>query len=67
MAAPNKIRLEKRNPSTMRRLSISLPSNIYVELERLAARDSRSLAWIARKAVQDYVERQEPLFHQSAS
>ena len=47
------------------RLSVSLPNDLYREVELLAKRDSRSLAWVIRKAVENLVKQEQPLFHQS--
>jgi metal-responsive CopG/Arc/MetJ family transcriptional regulator len=47
------------------RLSISLPRNLYDEVVRISKRDSRSKGWVIRKAVEDLVKAELPLFNQS--
>lgn len=44
-----------------KRLSISVPHSLYQELEAQAARNNVSLAWVARKALSEYLERDIPL------
>jgi hypothetical protein len=51
--------------SEVTRLSVTLPSDLYREVELLAKRDSRSLAWVIRRAVENLVKQEQPLFHQS--
>jgi metal-responsive CopG/Arc/MetJ family transcriptional regulator len=52
--------------STMR-ASISFPSDVYQELERIAEAKKVSLAWVIREAAEKYVADQWPLFANSAS
>ena len=52
-----------RQAATLR-LTISFPSDLYAELERIAKRDKRSLGWVVRKAVEDLAKAEEPLLHQ---
>lgn len=47
----------------MKRLTVSFPAGLYAELEKLAARDSRSLGWIIRKSAEELVKQDQPLFH----
>jgi predicted DNA-binding protein len=47
------------------RLSISLPVELYHEVELMAQRDSRSLAWVVRKAVENHVKQELPIFNQT--
>jgi predicted transcriptional regulator len=47
------------------RLSVSLSKELYGEVEKIAKRDSRSMGWVIRKAVEDLVKAELPLFHQS--
>lgn len=49
----------------MQRLSVSLPPDLYAEIDKIAKRDSRSMAWVMRKAAEDLVKQEQPLFHQS--
>jgi metal-responsive CopG/Arc/MetJ family transcriptional regulator len=67
MASLEEEQTSKKPIANTRRFSITLPLETYLELERAAKRDFRSLSWVAGKAVQEYIERQEPLFHQRAS
>ncbi len=40
------------------RASISFPAGDYVELERLAATKKVSLAWVVRRATEEYLAKQ---------
>jgi len=55
--------LETSKPS---RLSISLSTTQYREVSRLASQKRVSVAWVIRDAVEDYLAKHEPLFHQRA-
>jgi len=44
-----------------KRLSISVPRAVYQELEAQAARNNVSLAWVVRKALSEYLDRDIPL------
>lgn len=46
----------------VQRITISLPKELYSEVERIAEKDSRSMAFIIRKAVQAYVNEEQGLF-----
>ena len=46
------------------RLSVSLPRELYDEVGKIAKRDSRSLGWVVRKAVEELVKAELPLFNQ---
>ena len=50
---------EKDSP----RLTISLPRKLYDEVQAIAAKESRSLAWVVRKALENLVAEEQPLFH----
>lgn len=43
------------------RASVSFPSNVYQELERIAEVKRVSLAWVVREAAEKYVAEQWPL------
>jgi len=43
------------------RASVSFPTGVYQELERIAAAKKVSLAWIVREATEKYVADQWPL------
>jgi predicted DNA-binding protein len=44
------------------RLSVTLPSETYVSLERIARKKNFSLAWIVRDATEKYISDELPLF-----
>lgn len=44
-------------PTTKQRLSINLPDGEYAELAVLADKHNVSMAWIGRKAINDFLER----------
>jgi hypothetical protein len=44
------------------RASISFPTEVYQELERIAEAKKVSLAWVVREAAEKYVADQWPLF-----
>ena len=46
------------------RASVSFPSDVYAELERIAAAKKVSLAWVVRDAAEKYVADQWPLLEQ---
>lgn len=43
------------------RASVSFPSEVYAELERIAASKKVSIAWVVREAAERYVAEQWPL------
>lgn len=43
------------------RASVSFPSQLYLELERIAASKKVSLAWVVREASEKYIADQWPL------
>lgn len=45
------------------RFTVSLPVAMNTELERIGRRDSRSRAWLIRKAVEALLKQENPLFH----
>ena len=47
----------------MVRLTISLPKSLYGEVQNLAKRDDRSLAFVIRKAVEQRVHEEQPLLY----
>jgi predicted transcriptional regulator len=42
-------------------MSVSLPSSLHAELERIARDKKVSLAWVMREAAEKYVANQWPL------
>lgn len=59
-----KLRAVKRSLKTMR-ASVSFPTHVYEELERIAAAKKVSLAWVVREATEKYVADQWPLLANS--
>jgi predicted transcriptional regulator len=53
---------KSKKPSQTVRLSVTLPQNLHDNLESLAEKQDVSLAWVMRKAAEQYVENQNPLF-----
>jgi metal-responsive CopG/Arc/MetJ family transcriptional regulator len=51
----------KQKRPRSRRTSISLPSEVYDTVERMAARQKVSFAWLVRDAVEKYVAERWPL------
>lgn len=49
------------------RLTISLPKPLYGEVQAMAKRDDRSLAFVIRKAVEGYVRDDQPLLYSKKS
>lgn len=47
--------------SDTKRLSISIPHDVYQALDACAASNDVSLAWVVRKALIDYLDRDIPL------
>lgn len=43
------------------RASVSFPSDVYSEMERIAASKRVSVAWVVREAAERYVTEQRPL------
>ena len=60
MTKPRDQRELRAVPKTTR-ASVSFPSEIYEELERLAAAKKVSLAWVVREAAEKYLADQWPL------
>jgi metal-responsive CopG/Arc/MetJ family transcriptional regulator len=46
------------------RLSVTLPSETYASLERIAKKKKVSLAWVVRDATEKYVSDELPLFRE---
>lgn len=42
----------------MQRLTISIPTELYAEIQRIAESDSRSLAWVIRHAIELRVQQE---------
>lgn len=54
-------------PTANQRISVSLPSNYYAALQRLAEEKRVSIAWVIRDAVRDYVDSESPLWNEIRS
>jgi metal-responsive CopG/Arc/MetJ family transcriptional regulator len=54
---------QHEEPDDSVRFSVSLPKPLYHEVQVLAKREDRSLAFVVRKAVENYVREDQPLFH----
>lgn len=52
---------DHRRQGDTKRLSISIPSDVYKALDAHAASNDVSLAWVVRKALTDFLERDIPL------
>ncbi|HEU5080194.1 MAG TPA: ribbon-helix-helix protein, CopG family [Opitutaceae bacterium] len=62
---PKRPKAETENEATdMQRLTISLPKTLYAHVERIAKRESRSMAWVIRKGIESVIKEDEPLFNQ---
>jgi hypothetical protein len=55
-----RLRRPRALPPTTR-VSVSFPTNVYEELERIAGAKRVSLAWVVREATAKYVADQWPL------
>jgi metal-responsive CopG/Arc/MetJ family transcriptional regulator len=55
---PNSTIIPKSEPSP--RLSVTLPSETYVSLERIAKKKKVSLAWVVRDATEKYISDELP-------
>ena len=54
-------RYSKRPAPPVTRASVSFPTDVYADLERLAAAKKVSLAWVVREAAERYVADQSTL------
>ena len=59
-----KTKVPKEGNQKSTRTTVSLPSEDYKELERIAVRNKVSIAWVIREAVSHYLAEQAPLFRQ---
>jgi len=55
----------KRPVTAVTRASVSFPSDVYADLERLAMVKKVSLAWVVREAAERYVADQSSLIEKS--
>ena len=54
--------ISPQSPSRTTRATISFPTEIYLELERIAEAKKVSVAWVVREAAEKYLDAQWPLF-----
>jgi predicted transcriptional regulator len=47
-----------KDPKKMTRITISIDPEEYQAVEQMAEKDERSASWVIRKAVHEYLERQ---------
>jgi predicted transcriptional regulator len=59
--------ISRRKTEKKMRFSITVTPDTYKEIECIADRESRSIAWVVRKAVENLVREEQPLFHQRTS
>jgi len=52
---------QKRSVSASARASVSFPTDLYTELERIAQARKVSIAWVVRDAAEKYIAAQWPL------
>ncbi len=55
-------RRKSRERAKSVRTSVSIPQELHEEVERIAARQQVSVAWVIRQAVKKFVEAERPLF-----
>jgi predicted DNA-binding ribbon-helix-helix protein len=58
--------MSKVPPKKSTRTTVTLPTQDYRELERIALRQRVSVAWLIRAAVDRYLTDQSPLFRRNA-
>ena len=51
-----------KKDSSMTRITVSFPTDIHGELERLAEAKKVSFGWVVREAAEQYLQSQWPLF-----
>lgn len=56
---------QRGRSSRTTRASVSFPTDVYAELERIAAAKKVSLAWVVRDAAEKYVADQWPLLERA--
>jgi metal-responsive CopG/Arc/MetJ family transcriptional regulator len=59
--APNRTQIKEPEKKATR-ASVTFPTEIYSEMERIAEQKKVSVAWVVRDAVEKYVAEQYPLF-----
>jgi hypothetical protein len=60
---PLKKQPESEDEGDTVRLTISLPKLLYAEVQHIAKRDDRSLAFVIRKAIEQRVHEEQPLLN----
>ncbi len=61
MPAARRVTKPRIRTADTTRASVSFPSDVYEELERIAESKKVSLAWVVREAAEKYVADQWPL------
>lgn len=61
MPRPASISKPRIRSADTTRASVSFPSDVYAEMERIAASKRVSVAWVVREAAERYVAEQWPL------
>jgi predicted transcriptional regulator len=59
-----KTKVTKQRNHKSARTTVSLPSEDYEELEKIAVKNRVSVAWVIREAVSHYLAEQVPLLRQ---
>ena len=59
-----KTKVTKEGSQKSTRTTVSIPSEDYQDLERIALRNKVSVAWVVREAVSHYLAEHAPLFRQ---
>ncbi len=49
----------EKDSKKMTRITISIDPNEYETVEKIAEKDERSASWVIRKAVSEFLERQD--------
>ncbi len=58
---PRSISKPRLRTADVTRASVSFPSDVYAEIEKIAASKKVSVAWVVREAAERYVAEQWPL------
>ncbi|MGJ4727887.1 CopG family transcriptional regulator [Luteimonas sp. SDU101] len=58
---PRSISKPRLGAADVTRASVSFPSDVYAEIEKIAASKKVSVAWVVREAAERYVAEQWPL------
>lgn len=61
MSRSSSISKPRLRTADVTRASVSFPSDVYAEIEKIAASKKVSVAWVVREAAERYVAEQWPL------